>query len=143
MISTVLIVDDDVALRTAIAEAFEGLGYATQTAANGCEAMRISVVEPADLVITDIFMPVKDGIELILELRQFLHSPKIIAISGGGMTCGKQALDMAKLLGADAIMPKPLNLDTLVRLGARLMEDRADELMRNWRAPPKSPRAAA
>jgi CheY-like chemotaxis protein len=143
MISTVLVVDDDVTLRMAIAEAFAGFGYTTQTAANGREAMKLSVVEPADLVITDIFMPVKDGIELIIELGQFLHVPKIIAISGGGMARGKPTLEMAKLLGADAVMPKPLNMDTLVRLGRRLMEDRADELMRSWREPPKDPRAAA
>ena len=69
---------------------------------------------PCDIAIVDIFMPVKEGIETIVEMRRNFPTTKIIAISAGSkMMPGSQALDFARNLGADEILPKPFSLDNL------------------------------
>jgi CheY-like chemotaxis protein len=71
---------------------------------------------PADLVITDLFMPDQDGIETIQQLRDEFPSCRILAISGGAMsgTSGR-ALTDARMLGANATLAKPFTIEELTR----------------------------
>jgi len=127
--ANLLIVEDDRSLRDLLAEVLREAGHEVQVAANGVEASRLFARHGADLVITDIFMPGMDGIEIIMELRQQVPSPKIIAISSGGVLRQRVAgvesnydvLDDAKLAGADRILYKPFDLAVLLQTTSELL----------------------
>ena len=133
MCPQIMIVDDDACTRAVITATLSRLGYETRCAADGREAMAQLDAHPADVVITDIFMPVMDGIELIIALRGHVDIPKIVAISGGGVLCGMQALRTAELLGADVTMAKPLSMSALAKVVGELIEARTAELAQNRR----------
>ncbi len=117
----VLLVDDDPAVRDSVALVLTEAGFAVEEAANGVEAMRQLEQQLPDLVITDILMPHKEGIECIREIRSLAPDVPVIAISGGG---GGRAdyLRMAGLLGAAAVLAKPFDPQELVVLARRLVE---------------------
>lgn len=103
-VGKILVVDDDEAIRTLLSEILTRAGYAVSTAEDGAKALRMAQMQSFDLLLTDLVMPDRDGIEVIQSIRK--HQPKlrIIAISGafgGGM------LRAAELLGAQATLPKP------------------------------------
>ena len=108
----ILVVDDEEAVRHLLRQVLESAGYRVQEAINGIEAIETYKREPADLVIMDIIMPEKEGIETIIELRQEYSGIKIIAISGSGEE--SPYLMMAKHLGADYILDKPFSPDELI-----------------------------
>jgi len=139
----ILVIDDDACVRAVVASTFTRLGYQVQTAENGAVGLRIFEAEPADLVITDILMPEKDGIEVIIALRQYLYIPKVIAMSGGGQRCGMEVLRTAKLLGADAVMSKPLSMSQLVRVAGELLDAQAEDFARRIRRGVRPCRRAA
>jgi YesN/AraC family two-component response regulator len=76
---------------------------------------------PADLIIVDIFMPEKEGLDTILEIREVAPHVKTIAISGGGMTGSLEYLDYADTFGVDRTFTKPLDLEEVVKEVARLL----------------------
>ena len=82
-------------------------GHEVLTAINGDEAMNLIASEPVDLLITDVIMPDKEGIETILELRRIKPDLPIIAISGGGHVGPNDYLKMATTAGAKAALSKP------------------------------------
>jgi CheY-like chemotaxis protein len=111
----ILVIDDDDEIRTMISEVLDRSGYETAQAANGNEGMILHRQRPADLVITDIFMPEKEGVETIRELKTLTPSLKIIAISGGAPSLDKtRTLNFAGLLGADLTLSKPVVLGELI-----------------------------
>lgn len=113
---SILVIDDEQLIRLQIRSALELEGFTVQEAANGIEGLaRIAEATP-DVVITDILMPDKEGIETILELRRTYPKIRIIAISGGGRTGNKDFLRTAKHLGADRTLAKPFGLAELLRL---------------------------
>lgn len=113
---SILVIDDEQLIRLQIRSALELEGYVVHEAANGNEGLaRIAEAAP-DVVITDILMPDKEGIETILELRRSHPKIRIIAISGGGRTGNKDFLRTAKHLGADRTLAKPFGLAELLRL---------------------------
>ena len=125
---TVLIVEDDPSLRDLLAEVLREAGHDVRVAADGVQACRMLARETVDLVITDIFMPAKDGIEVIMELRQQVSSPKSLAISSGGVMRQRVAgesnydvLDDAELAGADRVLYKPFDLELLLRTTRELL----------------------
>jgi DNA-binding response OmpR family regulator len=97
-----------------IRQTLEREGYAVEEASNGDIGMKRMQQHPADLVVTDIFMPDKEGIGIILELRQKFPQTKVIAISGGGRTRGPDYLPIAKRLGAQQTLAKPFERKGLV-----------------------------
>lgn len=123
----ILIVDDDPCTRAVISSTLSRLGYEVRCAENGRAALALHAMTAADLVITDIFMPEMDGIEVIIALRGNVDIPKVVAISGGGSMCGKDALRMADLLGADAVLEKPFSMSALVALVGDLLDTRKSE----------------
>lgn len=110
----ILVIDDEPMLCDLYKTALNGAGYQVYVASNGAEGIRMFRQEPCDLVITDIFMPEKEGIETIMELKTEFAGVRIIAISGGGAMKRQMTLNMAKDLGADRIMEKPIKIRNLI-----------------------------
>ncbi len=118
----ILIIDDDDLIRKMLREVLERSGYDVEDASDGKQGLQIFMKNPTDLVITDLVMPEKEGIEIIIELRRDFPNLKIIAISGGGTVGGGQYLEVAGKLGADKILNKPLKLKQLVTIVKDLLE---------------------
>ena len=114
--TTILIVDAQDAVRMVLRDALEQEGFQVQEARNGAEAILMYQENPADVIVTDIIMPDKEGIETIIELRELAPDVKIIAISGGGRIRANDFLDMAKKLGAAHVLRKPFRMKELVDL---------------------------
>jgi YesN/AraC family two-component response regulator len=104
----ILIIDDDPSILTMLNRMLEKAGYEVDIASNGSEGLEKIESSPPDLLVTDIVMPEKEGLELILYLRRKNPGLKIVAISGGGRFNYEGYLTSAKLLGADLIFQKPL-----------------------------------
>jgi DNA-binding response OmpR family regulator len=117
----VLLIEDDNDYRELLKIALEKANYAVTEASNGLKGCRMFQKDIHRLVITDIFMPEKEGIETILEIREVAPEAKIIAISGGGQTGAIDMLTFAGDLGADAIMTKPIDLKNLISKVAELI----------------------
>ncbi len=110
----ILIIDDNAELRKLLRQILEGEGYEVLEAADGIEGLEIYKDEPTDLVITDLIMPEKEGIETIRELKMDFPDVKIIAMSGGGRIGPESYLDMAQKLGALQTLTKPLDRKELL-----------------------------
>jgi len=111
---TILIIDDDNQFRAMLRQMLEREGYKVVDAPDGKEGIRIYRVKPTDLIITDIIMPEKEGIETIMELRREFPDVKIIAISGGGHLGPAEYLKIAKGLGAQYTLSKPFEREELL-----------------------------
>jgi YesN/AraC family two-component response regulator len=84
-------------------------------AENGREALQLLALTPYDVVVTDIFMPEKEGLETIMELRRTFPTTKIVAISGGGRQGNLfNALQVAEKLGAHSTLQKPFNAAQII-----------------------------
>ena len=125
----ILIVDDDTSVRRMLQFTYESAGYAVSTAANGNEAIRAIEAIAFDLMVIDMVMPEKEGIESILEIRSMRPHLRIIAMSGGarfGLTGevrleAADALHLAKRLGADRCFAKPLDNEQLLAASEELI----------------------
>lgn len=107
----ILVVDDEPPIRFLLRCALEGVGHEVEEAEDGLEGVRLFRQQPADLVITDIFMAGKEGPEAMRELRRDYPSIKIIAISGSHLAMGPEnALQVAQALRAIRVLEKPLNM---------------------------------
>ncbi|MEO5330648.1 MAG: response regulator [Magnetococcus sp. YQC-5] len=106
----ILVVDDDPLIRNLLREILEQAGHEVAEAANGRVGLRLVRQHPPDLVMTDILMPEKDGVELIMELKELVPAVRIVAMSGGGR--GLDAafnLRMAMDFGANRLLVKPFS----------------------------------
>jgi DNA-binding response OmpR family regulator len=103
----ILVVDDDPNLRSAIRRMLEPEGFEIEEASDGRTAMRAFRVQPADLVLCDVFMPEEDGLEVLRELARECSGARVVAMSGGGFQGRVDLLPMAQGLGATAIIYKP------------------------------------
>jgi CheY-like chemotaxis protein len=117
----ILVIDDNEQVRSVICEMLELSGYEVVDAPNGEIAARLVRAEPADLVITDIFMPEKEGLETIRELRRDFPNIKIIAISGGGSTGDFAYLPTARKLGAHRTFVKPFEMQEMLQAVEELL----------------------
>jgi CheY-like chemotaxis protein len=116
----ILVVDDDGEMRDAVARILREAGYEVELAPDGDAAIEAQRARPADVVITDVFMPTRDGLETIQYLRNEYPSVGIIAMTGGSPT-GRidEYLRVAKVAGADVTLRKPFAAQTLLEsLGA-------------------------
>lgn len=117
----ILVVDDDESIRYALRRYLEHDGHHIVEAENGQQGVQYLEKNSVDLVITDILMPEKDGLEMIRILRKEHPQIRIIAISAGGMVGPMDYLSMAKGLGANRILPKPFRCGQLVLLVNELL----------------------
>ncbi|MBT8341159.1 MAG: response regulator, partial [Desulfatitalea sp.] len=106
---TVLIVDDDPQIRKLLREIVRDLGHRSLEAGDGAMAIDAFNKGPVHLVITDILMPEKDGIETIMEMRTSKPEVPIVAISGGGRLTSGVYLSIAERLGVAKTMAKPID----------------------------------
>jgi CheY-like chemotaxis protein len=113
---SILVVDDDVEARHSLRRLLERAGHRVTEAGNGQEAVNLWRKHPGDLVILDMFMPEKDGLETIVELRAYSPTVRIIAMSGGGAKNRLDILEDAKLLGADLALQKPFYPAELLKM---------------------------
>ena len=121
--SRILIIEDETVLRVLIKDVLENAGYEVATAADGNEGIQLFHEHPCDVVITDILMPEKEGLETILELNRYSPETVIIAISGGGAGLGDDLLDMAKDFGARYALKKPIVMRELVKLIQNMLNE--------------------
>jgi DNA-binding response OmpR family regulator len=118
--ATVLVIEDDREVREYLVEVLSRAGHVVRTAANGRDGVALFRDEPAQIVITDIIMPEKDGIETILDLRREHPQLNVIAISGGGRSTPENYLHSARLLGADRAFRKPFKNEEILAAVAEL-----------------------
>jgi len=106
----ILLIEDEPGVRETLAAALESKGHIAVVASNGREGLEKYRADAFDLVVTDIIMPEKEGIETIKELRALNPDVKVVAISGGGRTGNMDFLKIAKGLGALQTITKPIRL---------------------------------
>ncbi|MCW5774523.1 MAG: response regulator [Rhodospirillaceae bacterium] len=111
----VLVVEDDSLVADCIEETLSAYGFEVLSVFNPDNANSVIEKEQPDLVITDIFMPRKSGLDVIAELRRHRPDKKILAISGGGRYRAYDYLDYARQLGANGTLAKPFNASQLLR----------------------------
>jgi YesN/AraC family two-component response regulator len=110
----ILVIDDEQLARFTMREILETAGHEVEEAKNGDQGISSQKAQPFDVVITDIIMPEKEGVQTIIELRRDFPSLPIIAISGGGRTRNLDFLKIAERYGAKRILAKPFSEDELL-----------------------------
>lgn len=119
----ILIIDDEDQSRNMLSQALTRAGYEVATARDGSEGIALFRTVMADLIITDILMPGKEGLETIMELRRDFPEVKIIAMSGGGRTGNLNFLDIAERLGARRTLQKPFHLQDVLHLVQETLQE--------------------
>ena len=112
---TILLVDDDELFGDMVQRTLTKLGYAVLRARNGNEALQLYDPLKVDLVLTDLIMPDKEGLELIAELHRAHPAVKIVAMSGGGRNTPEEYLPIARHLGAMKTLTKPFQQEALAK----------------------------
>jgi DNA-binding NtrC family response regulator len=120
----IMIVDDDDSIRRSLNTLFTKAGFEVVLASDGSEAVRLWRARAADLVITDLHMPNKDGIQTIVELLTHTPGVPIIAMSGGGQTKRLDLLGNAQLLGSVLTIEKPFTLSEMMDVVGRALPPR-------------------
>jgi DNA-binding response OmpR family regulator len=110
----VLVIDDNDDFRKLALLWFQIHSIEAEGAATGTKGLELQRARPADVIITDIFMPEKDGIETIHELRREFPGVQIIAMTGRESLTDFDAFEVARELGAVKTFKKPFKLDDLV-----------------------------
>lgn len=110
----VLIADDEADVRALLQRALTMAGHEARVAADGNAALAALREAPADVAVVDIYMPGKDGIETIMDIRRRHPDTKIIAITGSAPQTGGPILTMARKLGAHLTMAKPFSAEELI-----------------------------
>jgi DNA-binding NtrC family response regulator len=116
-----MVVDDDAGIRRSLQTLLSRAGYEVLQAGDGSEAIRLWRNSGADLVITDLHMPNKDGIQTILELLTHTPGIPIIAMSGGGQTKRLDLLGNVTLLGSVLTIEKPFTLSEMMSVVSRAL----------------------
>ena len=111
----ILVIDDEKSIRTIVRLVLKRAGYDVETAEDGAEGVKTFSEGKFDLVITDIIMPEKDGINTIICLKEIAPEMPIIAISGGGRKGSMDFLEAAKKIGATKTIEKPFEPEKLLK----------------------------
>lgn len=115
--SHILVVDDEPHVRTMVGLFLRKSGFDVSEAADGEEALKFLDTTPVDLIILDLIMPGKEGLETLMAIRKRGNSPRVVVVSGGARTVSADFLPVAQKLGADAVLKKPFRnaelLDTI------------------------------
>ena len=110
----ILVIDDEESVRTVLRQMLEKEGYEIEDAEDGAVGLKLLHEHLPDLIITDLFMPEKEGIETMIEVRKHFPQVKIIAISGGGRMGKLDLLPMAESFGAQRTLAKPFERQELL-----------------------------
>jgi len=117
----ILIVDDETEIRKMLQRVLGRSGHTLFEASNGQEAIEQLQRHSHDLVITDIVMPEKEGLETIMQIRRDFPDVKIIAMSGGGRISATHYLEMAQTIGADRTFAKPFDRTDVINAVRELL----------------------
>jgi CheY-like chemotaxis protein len=109
-----LVIDDDAQVRCLIAMMLKRAGYEVAQAKDGIEGIELCAALEPDVIVTDIFMPHHDGIDILREAKAKAKQPRVVAISGGSPRLQMDFLAVAAKLGADAVVQKPFTPSQLL-----------------------------
>ena len=112
----ILVAEDNADTREALRLLLEAEGYSVRAAEDGEEALRLQQTEPADVLVTDLFMPGRDGFETLTAFRDSFPETTIVVISGGSLRLRGSYLESARMVGADATLQKPVMPADLFRV---------------------------
>ena len=116
----VCVIEDNDSVRELICRALQSAGFATVGASDGTAGMSAAFRAKPAVVVTDMHMDNCDGVETILELKRGSPAVRILAMSGGGESGGRDVLDLAKCAGADECLAKPFRISDLIRMVTEL-----------------------
>jgi len=119
----ILIIDDEPSILEVLRKILQFEGYDVVTAANGEEGLELFRQTPCDLVITDMVMPAKDGLQTILDLRNEKPDLPVIAMSGGGTISKERYLAVAGYLDRVITIAKPFSVGTVSEAVAKLLSE--------------------
>jgi DNA-binding NtrC family response regulator len=114
--ANILLLDDNATFLKLQGEYLRCAGHHVTVLADSRKVVRTVQGNPIDLLITDVIMPDKDGIEIIMELHRKMPALKIIAMSGGGRVDARDYLDLAKKLGAVQTLAKPFSVERMLEV---------------------------
>ena len=123
----ILVIEDDLEVREMLRDILEHGGYEVDEASDGEEGLKLFREKQADLIITDIIMPKKEGIETITDLRVEFPDVKVIAMSGGGRLGPEPYLEVAKGFGANRIIMKPFTTAEILNAVQELLGRPSEE----------------
>jgi CheY-like chemotaxis protein len=123
----ILVIDDEPTALDLLRRILEMKGYDVLVATNGLEGVKLFQQQPCDLVITDMVMPVKDGLQTILDLRSHTPDLPVIAISGGGTISKERYLAVAGYLDRVITIAKPFSIEDITEAVANLLQDQSSE----------------
>ena len=123
-VRSILLVDDEPEFSQMTRQILESAGYTVACAADGLEAVQLLARESFDLLLTDLLMPNRDGLELIGTVHKDYPGLRIIAMSGGGHMSADMYLQMARGFNVDGLLHKPFNPQELLS-AVRAIETRA------------------
>jgi CheY-like chemotaxis protein len=110
----ILIADDNSDFAAMLKLALEGAGYDVEVAANGHDALVAQRSAPADVLITDLVMPESDGLEAVAAFRREFPATRLVVVSGAERLATARYLAIAQLMGADAVLRKPFEIEALL-----------------------------
>ena len=122
----ILIIDDNAQLREMLKLMLVQAGHEVQEAGDGETGVRLYKEKPADLVIIDILMPEKGGLETIVELKRDFPNAKLIGISGGFQKKSDENKTLAELLGVERTLSKPFASEELLKAVREICEPSAN-----------------
>jgi CheY-like chemotaxis protein len=122
----ILVVDDDSDVRAALRVMLQETGYEIVEAVDGREAMKRFKARAPSVIVTDIFMPEMDGLELLVKLRDAVPRVPVIVISGGGRHRDTTVVRTARALGAIEVLTKPFTVDDIVNAVRRVLGTSTD-----------------
>lgn len=111
----ILVIDDNPEFRAILRTHLEANGHSTLLAENGEQGLSLLERGGIDMVLTDILMPQRDGVEVLREAKRRWPNLPVIAISGGGWIGANELLGMAERLGADQVLQKPVRREDLLQ----------------------------
>ena len=123
----ILVIDDEPTALDLLRRILEMNGYEVLSAIDGQKGVEIFHQYPCDLVITDMVMPIKDGLQTILDLRQIAPYLPVIAISGGGAISKERYLAVAGYLDNVITIAKPFAIEDITEAVKKLLQDRNTE----------------
>ena len=118
----ILIIDDEAMMRNMLRQLLEREGYEVFDASDGDEGLKIQMQHPVELVITDLIMPEKEGLETITEFKKNYPDVKVIAMSGGGKIGPDNYLNLAEKFGAQRTLTKPFLMNELLEAVGQLLD---------------------
>lgn len=110
----ILVIDDDPDVRGSLSKILTRAGYDVVVAAEGAAGIELQHKAPADVIITDIFMPGLDGLQTIRQLKKEGSAVRIIAVSGGDRTGTVDLKEHARLMGAFKVLAKPFEMSDVL-----------------------------